>query len=148
MRSFANAAVGAVFAAYPLPVRRPLLALRTLIFDTAAVTPGVGELEETLKWGEPAYLTPHSRSGSTVRLGWSAKRPDTCAMYFNCQTDLVDTFRTLFAQDLRFEGNRALVFRVGEPLPPEDVLTFCVAAALTYHVRTGPRGGVAAVRPA
>lgn len=135
MRSFANAAVGAVFAAYPLPVRRPLLALRTLIFDTAAVTPDVGELEETLKWGEPAYLTPHSRSGSTVRLGWSVKRPDTCAMYFNCQTDLVDTFRTL-------------VFRVGAPLPPEDVSTFCVAAALTYHVRKGPRGGVAAVRPA
>ena len=35
-------------------VRSNLLILRQLIFDTAAVTEGVGELEETLRWGEPS----------------------------------------------------------------------------------------------
>jgi hypothetical protein len=32
-------------------------------------TPGVGALHETLKWGQPAYLTPETRSGTTLRLG-------------------------------------------------------------------------------
>jgi len=48
---FANPAVAAVFAAYPARVRAKLLALRRLILETAAKTPGVGALEETLKWG-------------------------------------------------------------------------------------------------
>jgi hypothetical protein len=31
------------------------LALRELVLQVAATTEGVGELEESLKWGEPAY---------------------------------------------------------------------------------------------
>ena len=73
-----------------------MLLLRELIFATAAATPGVGALEETLKWGEPAYLTSATRSGSTIRLAWKPARPEQYAMFFNCQTTLVDTFRTLF----------------------------------------------------
>jgi len=38
-----NAAVARTFAAYPPELRRRLLALRKLILDTAAATPGVGE---------------------------------------------------------------------------------------------------------
>jgi hypothetical protein len=37
------------------------------------------------------------------------------------------------ANDFRFEGNRALVFDVGAPLP-KDAVAFCVSAALTYHL--------------
>jgi hypothetical protein len=48
-----------------------LLALRRVIFATAAATPGVGVLTETLKWGEPAHVTAETASGSTIRLGWS-----------------------------------------------------------------------------
>lgn len=132
MTPFQSTAVARAFEAYPPAMRRKLLALRDLIFRTAASTPGVGELEETLKWGEPAYLTPSSRSGSTVRLGWKKTKPDEYAMYFNCQTTLVATFRSLFPGELRFEGNRAIVFREAEVVPT-DVLAFCVAAALTYH---------------
>lgn len=108
--------------------------LRALIFDIAAATPGVGALEETLKWGEPAYLTSESGSGSTVRLGWKSRQPDQYALYFNCRTTLVDTFRTLFPTGLRFEGNRALVFAVNGK-PPADTLRFCIMAALTYHLK-------------
>ena len=32
-------------------------------------------------------------------------------MYFNCQTNLVETFRTLCPNDFKFEGNRTLVSR-------------------------------------
>jgi hypothetical protein len=53
-------------------------------------------------------------------------------MYFNCQTTLVETFRTLFPKDFRFEGNRAIVFDELDEVP-RDSLVFCIAAALTYH---------------
>lgn len=132
MTPFANAEVAAIFDGYPASARKKLLALRELIFRTAAATPGVGELEETLKWGEPAYLTTKSKSGSTVRIAWKRARPDEYAMYFNCQTTLVDTFRTVLAGELRFEGNRGVVFGTAEKLPA-DAVAFCVAAALTYH---------------
>jgi hypothetical protein len=132
---FENGEVAATFEAYPPAMRRKLLALRELIFRTAAETPGVGELEETLKWGEPAYLTSRSGSGSTVRIDWKKKRPDEYALYFNCQTTLVDTFRTLFPRELRFEGNRAIVFHASDEVP-NDALTVCLRAALTYHRRS------------
>ena len=52
---FADASVAAIYAAYPPALRARLLDLRRLIFDTAEVTPGVGAIVETLKWG-PAQL--------------------------------------------------------------------------------------------
>lgn len=132
MRPIENTAVAQVFEAYPAGVRQRLLALRELIFKTAASTEGVGELEETLKWGEPAYLTSQSKSGSTIRIDWKKSNPSEYAMYFNCQTNLVETFRTLFPIGFNFVGDRAIVFNVSEPVPL-DSLGFCVAAALTYH---------------
>ncbi|MBI2768586.1 MAG: DUF1801 domain-containing protein [Burkholderiales bacterium] len=132
MTPFASPAVAEAFASYPAGVRRKLLALRELILRTAAATEGVGPLEETLKWGEPAYLTAASKSGSTVRIAWKKSAPSQYAMYFNCQTTLVDTFRTLFPREFKFEGNRAIVFEQADAVP-SDALAFCVAAALTYH---------------
>ena len=132
MTPFRSPTVAQAFVAYPPPMRRQGLALRELIFSTAAATPGVGELEETLKWGEPAYLTSASRSGSTIRIAWKPSSPTQDAMYFNCQTTLVDTFRLLFQGEFRFEGQRALVFTADEALPM-DALAVCITAALTYR---------------
>ena len=132
MQAFADPAVARVFESYPALVRRQLMALRQLIYDTAAGTEGVGQLEETLKWGEPAYLTSQSKSGSTVRIAWKPKRPQHYAMYFNCQTTLVETFKTLFPDDFEFEGNRAIIFGAKDRIPKRAV-AFCIAAALTYH---------------
>jgi Domain of unknown function (DU1801) len=132
MKKFKNTAVAQAFEAYPLSMRRKLLALRALIFKTAASIPTVGKLEETLKWGEPAYLTLQSKSGSTIRIDWKKSKPLQYAMYFNCQTSLIETFRTLFPDEFKFDGNRAIVFDESEALPTE-ALAFCIAAALTYH---------------
>lgn len=133
MKPFQQSAVAAKFAAYPPPARRKLLALRELVFRTAANTPGVGEIEETLKWGEPAYVTKN-KSGSTVRMDWKKSDPDRYAIYFHCQTNLVETFRTMFPQDFQFEGNRALVFGLKTSVPI-DALALCIQAALTYHLK-------------
>ena len=54
-KPFENAAVAAVFDAYPRDVRASLLELRQPVFDTASGTNGVGTLEETLR-GEPSCI--------------------------------------------------------------------------------------------
>lgn len=133
---FRDPAVARKFASYPPAARRKLLELRALILATAAATKGVGELHETLKWGEPAYLTEDSGSGSMVRIDWKARAPGQVAMYFLCQTTLVDTFRTLFPEDFRFEGNRALLFALDERVRKRS-LAYCIAASLTYHLARG-----------
>ena len=86
-RAFQSAEVAAKFRDYPEGVKQRLLSLRRLIFDVAATTAGVGELTETLKWGQPSYLTAQTGSGSTVRLDETASSPGRTALYFHCQTN-------------------------------------------------------------
>ncbi|WP_417307754.1 DUF1801 domain-containing protein [Devosia sp.] len=124
--------VAAAFDAFPQATRSRLLALRDMVFSVAAETEGVGPLSETLKWGEPAYLTDASRSGTTLRLGVTRTAPENCAIFVNCQTSLVELFRTHYADTFGFEGNRALVLAADAPLP-EAPLRHCIAATLTYH---------------
>ena len=134
MKAFKSSDVAEAFKAYPESIRRKLLFLRQLIFDTALETDGVGELEETLKWGEPAYLTTKSRSGSTVRIDQKKSNKAQYAMYFNCHTNLVDSFRSLFPDTFKFEGDRSIVFDHGDVVPVNE-LRMCIAMALTYHRR-------------
>lgn len=127
-----DADVAATFARYPPQVRAKLLALRRMILSTAAHTPGVGAVTESLKWGEPAYRGASPRMGTTVRIDWKPAKPGQYAMYFHCKTTLVETFRTLFPHEFRFEGDRALVFDIDAALP-EDAVRVCIEAALTYR---------------
>ncbi len=130
---FDNLEVEAVFNTYDTEVGKKLLGLRQLIFVTAAQTKGVGELEETLKWGQPSYLTSGPKSGSTIRIDAIKSAPDRYAMYFHCQTRLVETFREVYPHVLTYEGNRAIVFNVNRKIP-EQPLQHCIALALTYHL--------------
>ncbi len=115
-KTFKNSAIWSVFEAYSQPQRDKLLELRALIFQTAEQTEGVGELDESLKWGQPAYSTVRPKSGSPIRID-AIKNSDTqYAAYFICTTDLIDTFRQHYLDRFTFEGNRALVFAVENPL--------------------------------
>jgi hypothetical protein len=138
-RNGADSAVEAVFEAYPKAIKARLKALRRLIFATAKATKGVGALEETLKWGQPSYLTPESGSGSTIRIDQVKSVAGQYAVYFHCQTNLVETFRELYPE-LQFSGNRAILLDVSEALP-EAKLRHCVALALTYHLNRRKAAG-------
>ncbi|MFB9262770.1 DUF1801 domain-containing protein [Bradyrhizobium erythrophlei] len=129
---------GALFGGYPAPVKAKLLALRRLILDTAKATRGVGALEETLKWGQPSYLTAETGSGSTIRIDQVKPATDQYAVYFHCQTNLVETFREL-DPELRYSGNRAILLNVADKVP-ETALRHCVALALTYHLNKRKTG--------
>ncbi|MCB1213910.1 MAG: DUF1801 domain-containing protein [Deltaproteobacteria bacterium] len=126
--------VAEVFKSYPASIRKQLMLIRALIFKTAKSTQGVGPIEESLKWGEPAYLTSKTGSGSTIRLAWKEAYPKQYAVYFNCKTSLVESFKTLFAGTFNFEGNRSIVFEKSEKLPLKE-LGICIEMALTYHLR-------------
>jgi len=126
--------VAQVFDACEESVRSGLLGLRDLILRTAGETEGVGTITETLKWGEPAYLTGETGGGTTIRI--APAKPDAehdLAMFFICHTNLVDRFEGLFGDAFTYEGGRALLFTAGEPLP-EAELRACIEMALTYHV--------------
>lgn len=131
---FADKSVEEVFARYPEPVRQQLLSLRALIFETAKATEGVGLLEETLKWGQPSYLTPKTKSGSTIRIDQVKKGEGAFALYVHCQSGLVRQFKELYDTELRFDGKRAILFDLDTSLP-EEPLRHCVALALTHHLR-------------
>lgn len=124
-------AVAEVFEGYSPKVRKALLELRSIVLDTAARTEGVGTITETLRWGQPSYITSKPKSGTTIRLG---PHDEGYALFVHCQTSLVEEFRASFGKKLRFEGNRAVVFRLGERLP-KKIVRECVEAALLYHVR-------------
>ena len=135
--AFGDARVKAVFASYPASLRSKLLALRRLILDTAKTIDGVGPLEETLKWGQPSYLTSQTGSGSTIRID-RIKAENRYAIYFHCQTDLIATFRELYPHDMIYEGNRAIVFDAADAIP-RDALRHCIGLALTYHAQRTAR---------
>ena len=122
------AAIAAAVAAYPAEIQRKLRRLRRLILDTAAKMDGAVALEETLKWGQPAYL---AKGGSTIRI--DRTKNGGVAMYFVCHTDLIATFRELYPE-LDYGGNRAILLGARDKIP-EDALRHCVSLALTYRAR-------------
>ncbi|MCP3679117.1 MAG: DUF1801 domain-containing protein [Gammaproteobacteria bacterium] len=77
---FQNRAVEEKFFSYPENIRKRLIFIRQLIFKTAANIKEVGEIEETLKWGEPSYITSQTRSGSTIRIDWKKAKPNQYAI--------------------------------------------------------------------
>jgi hypothetical protein len=135
MTPFPSPAVQEKFAGYPVAERRRLLSMRETIFEVAAGTEGVGLIEETLKWGQPSYLTPATKSGTTVRI--DAHPGGGVAIYVNCQTDLVDTFRGHYPA-LLYEGTRCVRSPAEAPIP-EAHLRHIIALALTYHARKRSR---------
>lgn len=121
--------VNEVFENYPITVKGKMQFLRELVIETAKETEGVEVLEECLKWGEPSFVT---KNGSTLRIDWKVKTPEQYAMYFQCSSRLVSTFKTVFKQTFQYEGNRAIIFQLNQEIP-EMELKECIKATLSYH---------------
>jgi Domain of unknown function (DU1801) len=125
--------VSRAFDAFPAPIGKRLLQVRALIFATAAAHDEVGRLTETLKWGQPSYLTEETGAGTTVRID-RLKGNDGYAAYFHCQSGLVKQFRELYPDTFKYQGKRAIVFGSGDRVPAKE-LRHCIALALTHHAR-------------
>lgn len=121
-----------IYSHYAPPVRQRLLQLRRLILETARQNTAVGELEETLKWGQPSFLTVQPKTGTTIRIDRDGADTSDVALFVHCQTSLVSEWRVLYPH-LHYGGNRSVHFRADEPLP-EDEICQMVSMALRYHL--------------
>jgi len=122
-----NKQIALKFDQYPPEAKSALLALRAIILEVAAKE--VTGLSESLKWGQPSYA---AKRGSPIRIDWSEKNPDQYRLYFICHTSLIATFKELYPDTFHYEGNRAIVFTIGQDIP-NQALTHCLSLALNYH---------------
>ena len=60
--------VHAVWAGYAEPIRLKLREVRVIIQSIVIKYPQIGDLQETLKWGQLSYLPVKSGIGSTIRI--------------------------------------------------------------------------------
>ncbi len=114
---------------YPERVRPKMQYLRELVIETAKEMPEIKDLDESLKWGEPSFI---SKIGSTLRMDWKEKTPNHYQLYFNCSSRLVETFQLIFGDLFEYEKNRAIIFKMDEEIAAAEVKE-CIAAALRYH---------------
>lgn len=106
--------------------------LRRLILETAAQIDAVGDVEETLKWGQPSFQTTRPRTGTAIRIDKDGPETADVALFVHCQTSLVSEWRVLYPH-LSFGGNRSVHFPAGEPLPEAEICQM-VSMALRYHL--------------
>ncbi len=132
-RSFKNKNVESTFRDYPSNIQERLLTIRELIFNVAEESSEVGEIEETLKWDNPSYLTSKPKSGTTIRLSGLISLEHKYAISVHCQTSLISEFKELYI-NLEYEGNRSIILDIRKKLPLAAIERF-VYLALTYHYR-------------
>ncbi|KOS64491.1 DUF1801 domain-containing protein [Lysinibacillus agricola] len=127
MKPMENLAVETIFSNYPIEYQKPLLQIRELIFNIAEQVSPNETVLESLKWNQPSYTI---KSASPLRI--DCFEEDKIAIFFHCQTTLVETFREMFPNVLEFSKNRAIVLDPKEELPIGEI-SVCIQMALTYH---------------
>ena len=120
--------IKALFKQYPKAAQEKLYDLRDFIF-TVAKNRDLGEVTETIKWGEASY---NCKGGTPIRIDWKDKHPENVSLYFNCQTLIAETIRTVVGNRLNVVGNREIRFNIKQQLPAKDIC-FCIDLALRYH---------------
>ena len=124
--------VASVFDQFSPEQREILLEARAEIFKVAMEDPRIGKLDEVLRWGQPAYITKNKKTGSTIRLGIE-KTTGKPALFFNCNTSLVEDLREQFGSILTYSKNRAVLLDTDEAAG--NAWRSGIASALTYHLR-------------
>ena len=123
------AAFDAKMNSYNEQVKPRIAQLRNLVIEAAEELESLNTIEETLKWGEPSFVTTH---GSTIRMDWKEKTPSHYSLFFKCTSKLVPTFIALYGHLFHFEGTREIAFKLDDEIPEQE-LKQCIKAALMYH---------------
>ena len=114
-----------LYSNYSTLEKEKLVELQELIHEVAREAHV--EINEGIKWGQLSFASP---KGTPIRID---KYSDTQIGFFvHCQTTLVETWRSLFADTLCFSKNRAILLELNAPLPKE-ALKICIDHALNYH---------------
>lgn len=116
------------FNTYPKTAKALAFRMKEILYEVAK-DEKIDLIEESLKWGEPCFKAP---DGSPIRMDWKEKTPDNFYIFFICSTTLIETFRELYRNTLEFEGNRAIILKISEEHPVNE-LKHCLSLALKYH---------------
>jgi hypothetical protein len=116
-------------APYSPSAQNLLGALRKLVLSTVCDLNGMAEITEALRCGQFSFLTLETGSGSTIRLGGKHKAANAVAMFFRCQSGLVDHFREIYGKSLKFEGKRAIVLMLTPMCRKQP-------SAIAFHLRS------------
>lgn len=102
-----------------------------MVFDTATDDLRIGPVMEALRWGQPAYLTPVSKSGTILRLG--VVKTGEMALFVHCHTRPIPDCKAAFPGRDRIEGTRAVLFDASVAI---DAMRhgWLIHRALTYHL--------------
>lgn len=114
---------------WPTAAQRQFTSIRSRILDIAAAEQI--QLEETLKWGEPAFVPPR-KFGTTLRVALSTKVPDQMGVFVHCSTSLIEDMKALYPGN--YDGTRGLLWPMDSPAPQQSV-DHLIARALRYHCR-------------
>ena len=125
--------IASAIAAAPKEAQSGLFALRALILQTAATLPGVGRVEECLKWGQPAFTTPDTKSGSTLRIGVPKIRR-VCVVCPLSDKQLCRILQPPSRVWIEWTANRAVLFRDESDIDP-DRHSKLIAHGLQYHLK-------------
>ncbi|MFK7835058.1 MAG: hypothetical protein AB8B60_02450 [Sulfitobacter sp.] len=115
------------------PAQAALWTCRTLFHEIAEEN-DLGPLDETLKWGQPSWRPTRPRTGSTLRMGWSAAHPDRLSFFVDCKTDLASRMRDMYPDLPQNDGRRQLGIDLGKDLPLQAV-SHMAQMTLAYHLR-------------
>lgn len=113
-------------------LRTRLAKLRTLILILAQEMEGVGQIEESLKWGQASFATVRPKSGTPIRIDGNANE-DTYSLFVPCSTSLISGFRETHPGMFDYHGNREIRLDLNAPLPKAELSLF-ITAALTYYL--------------
>ncbi|MBM9548127.1 DUF1801 domain-containing protein [Leptospira sp. 201903074] len=105
--------------------------IRNWIYEISQSNDQIGEIEECIKWGQPSFLTPKTKSGSTIRIG--KVNDSEYALYFNCKTSIAQEIAIEFPE-LKCDGKRALYLEANQKLSKTKLIV-CLKKALLYHKR-------------
>lgn len=119
------------YKSYPLEISPKMNELRELILNIAKNDDEIDFLKEDLKWGEPSFIT--KTSGSTLRIDWKKKNPDSISLFVNCRTKLISIFKELFPDDFDYIGNREMRIPLNKDYSAKKVAK-CIELILKYHL--------------
>ena len=128
----------ALIAKWSGPAQQRLWACRAIFHDVAGAA-GIGDLDESLKWGQPSWRPIKPRTGSTLRVSWDSGDPDHLPLFVDCKTDLASRMQSLYPDLPQNDGRRRLAVDLTQPLPEQAIahlaqMTFC------YHLKTASVG--------
>ncbi|MEM7520466.1 MAG: hypothetical protein AAF307_05460 [Pseudomonadota bacterium] len=103
------------------------------IFHAVADEAKLGALEESLKWGQPAWRPKRPRTGATLRMSWDPATPEHLLLFVDCKTDLAARMQHLYPDLPVNDGRRQMAVSLEQALPSQ-ALRHLAEMTFAYHL--------------